>query len=364
MDFNWGPAGASCSVKYRELLISRVHAVAKRNNAQYAEELHLVSSSRDLAQLLPKIRGRKFAPGSVGFYFLWPTQFKDGPNLTPESCPGGYVEEAAFFKVMVAAESNGVKSVFPHKVSLYRQLVSKNWQARLCSKPNLRIAPTVFMRRADLLRKATSTTTKALERLRELPARRQDFKPNKVVCKLGFSWEALDVRACEADKYSVRDTALALLRQTDCFSSGVIVQKHVNAVFELRCFVVNGEVAHHYCARYASCEKSTGYFGDWETHPRDNVITKWLSGDELAYQVMLAKARETIGLWNIWLITENAGPVPAIRMDFLVCYDREHPGQASVYTLELTELGFSMWNWAEGHETVFEAVAQSCLKRS
>ena len=363
MDFNWGPAGASCSRKYRELLTSQVHALAQKRSIRFVEQVRLVTSSKDLVSLERKLQGKQLPPGSVGLYFLWPTQFKDGPNLTPESCPGGYVEEAALFKLMHTAEQNGARTEFPHKARLYRQLVSKSWQGRLCAIPGYNIAPTVVVTREAVMNDPGRTIAEALTRLKQLPAREPDFKADMIVCKLGFSWEALDVRACPADNQSARTTVEALLGQVDCYTSEVIVQKHVAAVFELRCFVIRGKVEYHYCARYSSCEEDTGYFADWESHPRALVVSNWLDGDDAAYRDMLAKAGVVISKWNEWLRCENERQVPAIRIDFLVCYDRTAPGSANLYTLELTELGFSMWNWDKGHEVVFEAVAESCLEQ-
>ena len=36
-------------------------------------------------------------------------------------------------------------------------------------------------------------------------------------------------------------------------------------------------------------------------------------------------------------------------------------GRAEVHTLELTELGFSMWSWDDGPSTVFGAVAATVV---
>ena len=47
-------------------------------------------------------------------------------------------------------------------------------------------------------------------------------------------------------------------------------------------------------------------------------------------------------------------------MDVLV--RRTGPGAAEVFTLELTELGFSMLTWPAGPEVVFTALLASCFE--
>jgi hypothetical protein len=58
----------------------------------------------------------------------------------------------------------------------------------------------------------------------------------------------------------------------------------------------------------------------------------------------------------------EASPVPAIRLDFLVCWSPERRGEAQVHTLEVTECGFSTWSWAEGEAAVFEAIGKHACR--
>ena len=50
-----------------------------------------------------------------------------------------------------------------------------------------------------------------------------------------------------------------------------------------------------------------------------------------------------MGAWLTWLRCQSAEALPAVRMDMLI--KRTAPGAAEVFTLEITELGFSMLAW-------------------
>ena len=57
------------------------------------------------------------------------------------------------------------------------------------------------------------------------------------------------------------------------------------------------------------------------------------------------KAAKLVSAWLSWFRTQSVEALPGVRMDILI--RRTGPGVAEVFTLELTELGFSMLTWPE-----------------
>ena len=71
------------------------------------------------------------------------------------------------------------------------------------------------------------------------------------------------------------------------------------------------------------------------------------------------KAAKLVNTWLTWLRCQSVEALPAVRMDMLI--KRVGPGKAEVFTLELTELGFSMLTWPAGPPVVFGALLESCF---
>ena len=75
----------------------------------------------------------------------------------------------------------------------------------------------------------------------------------------------------------------------------------------------------------------------------------------------MADAERTVGVlvtrWMRWLTSVSSDAVPAIRMDFLV--QRVAPGRSEVRSLELTEMGFSLFRWKGGPSIVLGALFDS-----
>lgn len=363
LDFNWGATGASVSSKYRTKLTSCIETKALKFGVKFKKCLRLVSKSNQLSEICNEF-SQPFPLGSIGLYFLWPAQFHDGPGIHTDMCSGGFVEDKLLFELMEKLENLGMRTVFPHISTLYRTLVSKSWLYTLSEMPEYCTIPTVKIDRGDILKNASSAVRKAIVKLEDLSKLRKDnFEHTLFVCKLGFSWEALDVRLTAADESCVARTSIELLTQEDCYAEYVLLQVYIKNTFELRCFIVEGKIVHHYCAKYAAVDKASGYFKEWQVHEKPEVIQKWLQNETSAYTKMMFQAEQLVENWNRWLTTFENRQLPAIRIDFLVEYSNlENSSRIRINTLELTELGFSMWNWNAGEKIVFESVADSIVK--
>ena len=154
---------------------------------------------------------------------------------------------------------------------------------------------------------------------------------------------------------------------------------------------------------------------------RAEAVSDWLEGDEAAMVAAERKAAKLVGAWLTWLRCQSVEALPAVRVDMLInpgpgpdldpgpnpnpnqvrmdmLIKRTGPGAAEVFTLEtphpnpdphpdpgphpdphpdptpdpnpahskvftleITELGFSMLAWPAGPPTVFGALLESCL---
>ena len=160
------------------------------------------------------------------------------------------------------------------------------------------------------------------------------------VVKLGFSWEAVDVRKVEGGARAETTGRLATalteaVSAPNCRNDRVLVQSFVPAVCELRLFVVEGAIRGRYFARY---EESTddGRFDGWVRRPRAEVASEWFGGDAAALAQAEAQAEGLVPLLGLVLRGVCAEPQPALRFDFLL--RRDGDGRGSAATLEITEV--------------------------
>ena len=80
----------------------------------------------------------------------------------------------------------------------------------------------------------------------------------------------------------------------------------------MRCFVVNGEVAH---IIYSSFERvdPDGYLRDFVKKDREGSIADWLRGDRAAMEDAERKSFRLVSNWLTWLRARSSEPVPAVR---------------------------------------------------
>ena len=85
---------------------------------------------------------------------------------------------------------------------------------------------------------------------------------------------------------------------------------------------------------------------DFERMPRAQAVQDAFKGDAAAMDMAEDTAKRLAAKCLAFLLTECAESPPVIRLDFMC--RREAPGQAVVFTGEMTELGASVLGWKEG----------------
>eukprot|EP00908_Phaeocystis_cordata_P020278 Transcript_31949.p1 GENE.Transcript_31949~~Transcript_31949.p1 ORF type:complete len:393 (+),score=156.97 Transcript_31949:805-1983(+) len=329
------------------------------------------------------------------------------------------VEQQKYFETVRAVEAAGVCTRFPHPSQLYQQLLSKEWQPALCLMPQagsrpapptssrtscarplvrcplhlrhpclrhllllshpallsrllpaqLRVPPATMVNRASVMAAPRRAARLACAALAQVRAARYEKKAEpealrvpegesrKGVAKLGYAWEAAHVRVFRGE--SQLASALAeLCAQPGVTAAHVIVQDFARNDFELRQFIVGGKVVHRVYSNFAWVD-TDGYMREFVMKERADAVRDWLEGDEAAMSAAERRAAKLTASWLTWLHCQSCEALPAVRMDMLV--KRTAPGSAEVFTLELTELGFSMLAWPQGPPTVFGALLESCL---
>ena len=393
----WGQASSSVSDSYVDHVLDKT--LYSRLGPDYEVVTAFVESGHDLKALqpgaiAPMLRGRHVG----ALYFLWPVMAQDG-----DVEQSGMVNEALYFDCVRQFEAAGLPTRFPHSSQLYETILSKDWQPALCLHARLRIPPATVINRAAIVRcprRAAATVMDALEAIREMRYGEAGGEPecirpmeNEVrrgVVKLGFAWEAAHVRVFRGES-QLAEAMRGLVATPGVLSSAVIVQDFVRNHMEIRCFVVDGQVAHiiyssfervdvdgyprdfvkkvireHIRTRtqartqpHLSITTALSHFSILSSHSQEraDAVNDWLNGDHAAMEDAEKKAGRLVRHWLTWLRCRSAEPTPCIRMDILV--SRIGPGKSEVHTLELTEMGFSMLAWPEGPQVVFNALIES-----
>jgi len=315
-------------------------------------------------------------------YFLYPTAFEEGCVPTMET--GGdngaaLVHQKSLFRMIQAVERAGVPTRFPHCSGLYEQLTSKRWTCQLSLTPHLRVPPTVAVPRMLTEQSCVGAAVEALAALRLVKGQQallrgegagaEPAAVERGVAKLGFSWEALDVKFWEGqaglqDALSQLTQAIEISKEVtaqphDC--EFVIVQEYVPHDLELRLYVVDGSVEASIYTKFCSIKENLE-FGDFQqSFDRAETARRWMGGDLAALEDGERRCRELTGHWLAWVRAQTCEVPPGIRFDYFVKRGSQ-PGTATVWTLEICELGFSMLGHAGLPAKVFAAMLRSCLR--
>merc|ERR1719181_1806634 len=144
-------------------------------------------------------------------------------------------------------------------------------------------------------RSAAASACKALREVKKQQAllRKEDIKDVSIVkgvAKLGFSWEALDVKFWKEERGL--EVALHQLTQSieisgsltgqphDCES--LLIQEFCPHDIELRLYVVNGQVEGRIYTKFCKI-KPNNEFGDFQQHFEPEPVAKeWMGGDRAA----------------------------------------------------------------------------------
>lgn len=383
----WGETGTSSSdTFFAAFLDQSVHPTLGTNYEVwivYIEDHSDMVKIADTAHLIfgashPLRRAKKYC----SMFFLYPTAFEE--SCVPTEQTGGdngagLVDQKSLFRMMKSVERAGIPTQFPHCSGLYQQLASKSWTSALSLVPHLRVPPTVSLPRhlieESCARAAGLAFDSLLEVKRQQAMLRGEGKADdtitieKGVTKLGYSWEALDVKFWEG--LGGLSTSLYDLSQTieisdeltaqphDCDS--LLVQEYIPHDFELRIYTVEGKVEANIYTKFCSI-KPNREFGDFQQlSSKEQAATEWMKGDSAALEDGERQCLELTNHWLAWLRTQACEVPPAIRFDYFVGRTTGQAGKATVWTLEICELGFSMLAHRQLPQKVFDAMLRSCL---
>lgn len=272
------------------------------------------------AAILGLMKGRH----RCGLYFLWPVLAQDGGDVEQS----GMVRKVEYFATVRAFEAHGLPTRFPHPSNLYEVLLSKEWQPSVCLLPRMRIPPCTTVNRAAIVCDARRAAAGALEALDAVRALRYgdgsepscmvlgEGEVRRGVVKLGFAWEAAHVRMFRGEA-QLAEALGGIVSTQGVETSAVLVQDYCRNDFEMRCFVVNGQVAH---VIYSSFERidPDGYCRDFVKKDRAGSIADWLQGDAEAMADAERKAQRLVSNWLTWLRCKSSEAVRAShRPDYM-----------------------------------------------
>jgi len=367
----WGRTGSAVSDPYIKVLFEET--VWPTLGPNYEVFSIFVRSSDDLlklnpATIYPLLKGRH----KVGMYFLWPICFQDNANSP------GYVNATALLSCMANFEGCGITTRFPHHSHLYRLLLSKDWASYLSWTQIMGTAATTKVPRAVIQHnpgKAATQAITAIQKLRVFRGEAPEPKPlddSRGIAKLGFSWEASDVRLWRGAR-ELAGALRELSEQPGSYVEAVMVQDFVTFDIELRLFWVDAEITidpetqtltqvNPVKILYTAFNTvdQDHRFRDFERFQRQSAIDRCFQGDEAAMTDAEQKCVELGRKLLMFVSTECSEPLPVLRMDFMC--RRAGPGKAEVHTGELTELGGCFLGWTEGPEIIWGAALRACFR--
>merc|ERR1711920_153730 len=188
------------------------------------------------------------------------------------------------------------------------------------------------------------------------------------VAKLGYSWEALDVKYWEQQE-GLKEALYQLTQAIeinqeltaqphDCDS--LIVQEYIAHDLELRLYYVNGESQASIFTKFCSI-KPNSEFGEFkQSFNKNEAANNWMEGDLQALEDGIRQCKDLSCHWLDWIQAQTCEVPSAIRFDYFVGRSAQ-PGRASVWTLEICELGFSMLAHKQLPRKVFDSMLQDCL---
>lgn len=364
----WGQIGSTPSDNY---INGWENTVYQAMGPTYEVISVFFQSSQELLRICPALL-KKMARGKhIGaFYFMWPINYSDGHNFP------AYVDKERELRLMVEMEGCAIPTRFPHHSNLYKTFASKEWPAQMCLHPLLKVPLTTQVSKYAIAcdpAKAAHNANLALQSLAQ--ARSQwtqecgmpspPTQVNRGVAKLGWSWEAMDVRAW-TNMWELEHALVPLAQQPDSNVDMVFVQEWVDFDVEIRHFIVEPDLDDPESLKpkkriYTVFKsKDAGCFREFDRYDRNNCVRETFQNDDAALADAERQADELISRWVQWLQGISHELPTVVRFDILA--KRTGPGKASIATGELTELGGCFLGWEQGPETVFGAMLRSCFK--
>eukprot|EP00451_Oxyrrhis_marina_P029141 CAMPEP_0204374006 /NCGR_PEP_ID=MMETSP0469-20131031/48402_1 /ASSEMBLY_ACC=CAM_ASM_000384 /TAXON_ID=2969 /ORGANISM="Oxyrrhis marina" /LENGTH=552 /DNA_ID=CAMNT_0051364541 /DNA_START=1 /DNA_END=1659 /DNA_ORIENTATION=- len=375
----WGSTGSSVSDQYIDCLIRQ--GVFTELGMNFEVWTVWIEESKDLETITAACQ-HIFSPSHpvrrckhVGaLYHLYPTGFDERcePNLETGGDEGAaHVHAESLFALMQAMERNSIPTVFPHPSTLYRLLASKSWTHHLAGVPMYKLPSTVALNTATLrtdLSRAATRVLETLQRVKEQQAGSKQPPITKGVVKLGYSWEALDVKFFDGHEGLMQTLdEIGNAVYIDDYLCGqahsndaLLVQEYIPNDLELRLYVVENKVEE---LMYTKFEKinSDNDFKEFREIPKQECIDEWLEGDAEALANAQNQCMEAIDHYMAYLEGQTCEQVPAVRFDFFI--KRTGPGTAMIRIGEICEVGFSMFGASDLPGKVFGALVRSMLRR-
>jgi hypothetical protein len=349
---SWGHTGSSVSDAYIYNVFT--NGVYCRLGPDYEVLTCFVRNSYELDKISEHhvrsvFSGRHFA----SMMFGWVCAFEDDPV---PNCAAGFMNSDKFFALQRRLEAAGIHSRFPHPSHFHRTIIAKDLYANLCLQSKLRLPKCVKINRASAITNPRGSAERAISNLEKLMNGRS-LATLGGVTKLGYSWEAMDVRTFNGSNV-LSQQITDLFFQNGCQVDSIIVQERVPNSFEIRFITVKDEVKHVIYTHFGSVS-SDGLFRDFErTQSRSEAASRWFNNDTDGIEKAEKIARECISQWQLWFLTEIEETPPAIRFDFII---GRHPnsGDITVYLGELCELGFSIMGMKNAEHEIFPAIADT-----
>ena len=361
---SWGHTGSSVSDTYIWNVFQ--NGVYSRLGPNYEVLTCFVRNSYELDKISEHhVRSVFSGRHLASMMFGWVCAFEDNPV---PNCAAGFMNAEKFFGLQRRLEAIGIHSRFPHPSHLHKTIIAKDLYANLCLHPKLRLPKCVKINRASVMTNPRGSAERAIGNLEKLMNGKS--LENGGVTKLGYSWEAMDVRTFRgANVLSQQLTDLFF--QNGCFVDSVLVQERVPNSFEIRFITVNDEIKHIIYTHFGSVS-ADGLFRDFErTDNRNEAAHKWFNNDSESILKAEKIAKECIQNWQLWFLTENEFTPPTIRFDFIIgrrnnvqCglsgIDKSSEnGELTVYLGELCEMGFSIMDTKNAEHEIFPAIADS-----
>jgi len=330
------------------------------------------SEELEKALILPGlIKNMAKGQNIAGMYFCWPISYEDGHEYP------GYVERKRLLALMERMEASGIPTRFPHNSHQYRMFVSKEWMAQTCLIPGLNVPLTTKLSRQIVedrgpleAGKIAMSALSHLNRARCTMFNFNDLAPERTkydidvgVCKLGWSWEAMDVLKW-TNLQQLRGGINDLINQPDNWMDFVLVQEFIDFDVEMRHYVLS-PTGHELTPPirkvvYTKYKRvNSGRFCEFDRFDRSDCVKRFFANDEAAVIDAEEKSKVLITRWLKWLRAESAELPVFLRFDIMA--KRIGPGRAKVTTGELTELGGCFLGWPEGPREVFRAMINSCF---
>lgn len=360
------------------------------------------------------------AKNVVSMFFLQPTGFdtRSQPALmTGDDDGAGSIEYSALYTLMNAVERTGIITRFPHNSGLYELLTNKSWVHMLAADVKLRIPASICVPKMWIENDVQEASERALKMLQMVKDRQAacGMCAQKTIdagcAKLGYSWEALDVKMWQQkSNYKIGNALFELSKHLEITKNlvgqahsinYVLVQEFIPHALEMRMYYIENQLRFTMFSRFDKVKDNHEFGGFWHMLPAE-ALKNYLNNDTAAMAAIIEEGKRISQLLLDFCKVQSCQEViPAIRFDFFVQYEPHagHPavpltagsekvrdtsgnesmqvdddgcpigfirahgakGDVVLYTLEICELGFSILHNKKIPAEVMPAVVRSCL---